>query len=52
MGIAGNSDAKNGLAVRIELNGHDEPGTINFEEPFVVVLVNDSDQAIKVWNPE
>jgi hypothetical protein len=49
---AGNSATQSGLAVRIELDGTDNPRTLNVEEPFRVVLVNNSDQAIRIWNPE
>ncbi len=50
--VAGNSDSQVGLAVRIELDGADDPRTLNFEEPFRVILVNNSDRAIGIWNPE
>jgi ankyrin repeat protein len=43
---------QDGLTVRIELDGTDDNRTINLDEAFRVVLVNDSDRAIRIWNPE
>jgi ankyrin repeat protein len=51
-GLLASAAAQDGLAVRIELDGTVELPTCNFEEPFRVVLVNNSDRAIRIWNPE
>jgi hypothetical protein len=47
-----NRNAADGLATQIELAGTDEPRTLNFNESFQVVLVNNSKEAITIWNPE
>jgi ankyrin repeat protein len=49
--VAAKSDAQDGLVVRIELDGADDPRTLNYEESFRVVQVNNSDQTIRIWNP-
>jgi ankyrin repeat protein len=46
------SRPQDGLAIRIDLDSTTNPLTLNFDEPFRVVLINNSNQAIRIWNPE
>ncbi len=50
--VSDQTDAPETLAVRIELARTDETPAVNFYEPLNVVLVNDSDQTLVIWNPD
>ncbi len=46
------SRSQDSLTVRIELDGANNRRTLNFEEPFRTILINNSNQTIRIWNPE
>jgi len=37
--------------VRIEVDGANRSAAISFDEPFQIVLTNDSDRPLRIWNP-
>ena len=46
------SRPQDSLAVRLELDETNGRRNLNFDEPFRVALINNSNQPIRIWNPE